>query len=183
MSSESRPITTEAFADALTALPLPSVYAKALEIHNSMAHLQRSNAELRQFIDESQQGGDEDCEEAIRENEDVITRMDERLELVKTELEGRGQDWAHVNGAPEEAGMETKEGEVGGEEEGQAETADAVETADTSNEAAQPRSGLLNGHRDTRDAPNDNTAGESIARQSEPREERDPSDADGGIYL
>ena len=110
MSAESRPIAAEAFAAALTELPLSAVYAKALEIHNSMAHLERSNAELKLFIQETP-GGDKDCEEAVTENEDVIKRMVERLALVRAEVEGRGQKWIDLEGTPEE--KEEQEGQNG----------------------------------------------------------------------
>ncbi|KAK2760912.1 hypothetical protein FQN54_002154 [Arachnomyces sp. PD_36] len=92
MSASSVPINPTAFAEALTSLPLGSLYAKGAEIQNSIAHLQRSNEELQQFIQETE-GGDKDCEDAVKENEVVIGRMEERIELLKTEIEGRGQTW------------------------------------------------------------------------------------------
>ncbi|GBF66955.1 hypothetical protein TMEN_9678 [Trichophyton mentagrophytes] len=90
MSAESRPIDPGAFAAALKDLPLSSVYAKIAELENSTAHLERSNGELKTFIDQSD-GGDKECEDAITENEEVIRRMRERIGLVKLELERRGE--------------------------------------------------------------------------------------------
>jgi hypothetical protein len=92
MSHEARPISPTRFASALEDLPLANLYSKALEIRNSIAHLQRSNEELQEYSD-SQPGGDEDCLEAVRENEIVIGRMKERVELVKREVERRGGRW------------------------------------------------------------------------------------------
>jgi hypothetical protein len=92
MSHEARPISPARFASALEDLPLANLYSKALEIRNSIAHLQRSNGELQEYSD-SQASGDADCLEAVRENEIVIERMKERVELVKREVERRGGRW------------------------------------------------------------------------------------------
>jgi hypothetical protein len=92
MSHEARPISPARFASALEDLPLANLYSKALEIRNSIAHLQRSNAELQEYSD-SQPSGDADCLEAVQENEIVIERMKERVELVKREVERRGGRW------------------------------------------------------------------------------------------
>ncbi|PGH15829.1 hypothetical protein AJ79_02210 [Helicocarpus griseus UAMH5409] len=95
MSSESTPIAPAAFAEALKSLTLPSLYAKASELRNSIAHLQRSNAELARYIAEDAPGGrDAECEEAIGENEGVMERMRERIGLLKEEVEGRGARWS-----------------------------------------------------------------------------------------
>ncbi|EEP80909.1 conserved hypothetical protein [Uncinocarpus reesii 1704] len=97
MSSESLPITPTAFAAALKDLTIPSLYAKVSELRNSISHLERSNAELKQFLD-STPGGDAVCEEAVGENEEVIKRMLSRVDLVKAEVEARGQSWIELNG-------------------------------------------------------------------------------------
>ncbi|OAX81414.1 hypothetical protein ACJ72_04242 [Emergomyces africanus] len=95
MSATATPITPQAFAEALKSLPLSSLYAKASELRNSIAHLQRSNDELARYMaEETPDGRDKDCEEAIQENEVVMLRMQERIELVKAEVEGRGQRWS-----------------------------------------------------------------------------------------
>lgn len=68
---------------------MSSLHLKAAEIRNSIAHLDYSNEELAPFAAEN----DQDCIEAIRENEGVIARMQERLELLKAEVERRGGVW------------------------------------------------------------------------------------------
>ncbi|KAI9862479.1 MAG: hypothetical protein M1813_004330 [Trichoglossum hirsutum] len=126
----STPITATAFALALPPLPLSSLRAKAAELQNSIAHLASSNAELQSYAD----AGDKDCEEAIEENREVIKRMEERIELVRVEVERRGFKWGEdvaveegevgsVNGAHAGSGEEVEEREmrstVGGEAEQQ----------------------------------------------------------------
>ncbi|RHZ66230.1 uncharacterized protein CDV56_108919 [Aspergillus thermomutatus] len=95
MSEESQPITLEAFAEAIKELPLSAVYAKVSEIRNSLAHLRRSNSELRAFIDESceSESDKRELEGYIAENEGVITTMNERIGFLKTEIENRGESW------------------------------------------------------------------------------------------
>jgi len=114
MSADSQPINAAAFAEALIPLPLSSLYAKLFELRNSIAHLQRSNDELKGFIDTSPDG-DKDCEEAIEENEVVVKRMEERIELVKVEMEKRGQKWTEINGALEERDGDGDVDMLGGE--------------------------------------------------------------------
>jgi hypothetical protein len=101
MSAEVRPISPTQFAAALEDLPVENLYAKVFELRNSVAHLQRSNQELEQYSQSV--GGDADCVEAMRENEEVISRMNARIELVKKEVERRGQRWHEgtVNGETE----------------------------------------------------------------------------------
>lgn len=96
MSHEAHPISPARFASALEDLPLANLYSKVSEIRNSIAHLQRSNQELQAYSD-SQPGGDADCLDAVRENEVVMERMRERVELVKREVERRGGRWHEAN--------------------------------------------------------------------------------------
>jgi hypothetical protein len=121
MSSEARPITSAAFAAALTDLPVENLYAKAFELNNSIAHLEHSNIQLKEYSDsikndtslseDVRQGGDRDCEDAIKENDVVIARQKERIELLKAEVERRGGRW-HEAGAQEElANGHNEEGE------------------------------------------------------------------------
>ncbi|GFF23005.1 hypothetical protein IFM61606_08696 [Aspergillus udagawae] len=95
MSEESQPISLEAFAEAIKELPLSAVYAKVSEIRNSIAHLRRSNSELRAFIDETceSESDKRELEGYVAENERVITTMNERIGLLKTEIEHRGELW------------------------------------------------------------------------------------------
>jgi hypothetical protein len=120
MSAESQPITLAAFAEAIKALPLSAVYAKVLELRNSIAHLRRSNEDLRMYIatyttntvDELEKSSDgvptasttaaaaadnQELENYIVENEGVIVAMAERIALLKTEIEDRGQRWIELD--------------------------------------------------------------------------------------
>jgi hypothetical protein len=107
MSAESQAINPAAFAEALKALPLSAVYGKVLELRNSIAHLDRSNEELRTYIRESEGGpgaaDNKELEGYILENEGVIRAMTERLALLKAEIENRGQRWIEEGEGPEEA--------------------------------------------------------------------------------
>ncbi|KAL2017544.1 hypothetical protein VTK56DRAFT_1978 [Thermocarpiscus australiensis] len=136
MSAESQPITPARFAAALKDLPLSSLHLKLLELRNSIAHLDYSNEQLRPYAEgtatalsppspshqqhQQQQGQpDQDCIDAIRENEEVIARMQERIRLVRDEVEARGLSWAEFQGQtdPEDRKAEPEaEGEEGRQE-------------------------------------------------------------------
>ena len=108
MSSETLPINPARFATALKDLPLETLHFKGAEIRNSIAHLDYSNEQLKPFADgtESSCNGapDQDCIEAIKENEIVIERMQERISLLRAEVEGRGSSWLEFLSAEEVAG-------------------------------------------------------------------------------
>ena len=89
MSAEARPIDPLRFAEALETLPLDALHAKAAELQNSMEQLRSSNEQMVPFADE----GDQDCKDAMFENLGVITRMHNRVELIKAEVEKRGMPW------------------------------------------------------------------------------------------
>ena len=89
MSSSSQPIPPHRFAAAITELQLANLHSKAAEIRNSISHLEASNQQLKSYADD----GDRDCAEAIQENILVIQRMEERIGLLKREVEGRGFRW------------------------------------------------------------------------------------------
>jgi hypothetical protein len=120
MSSEARPITAAAFASALTDLPVENLYAKAFELNNSIAHLEQSNTQLKEYSDsikndaslaeDVRREGDRDCEDAIKENDVVIARQRERIGLLRAEVERRGGRW-------HEAGGEERDGANGHAEE------------------------------------------------------------------
>lgn len=100
MSSSSTPIHPHRFAEAIKDLPLSNLHLKAAEIRNSIEHLHSSNQQLQSFAAQ----GDHDCTEAIRENVEVMERMEERLIMLKVEVERRGYSWSDeeprsVNGA------------------------------------------------------------------------------------
>ncbi|KAH6648345.1 hypothetical protein BKA67DRAFT_661328 [Truncatella angustata] len=110
MSSEATPIDPTRFAEALKDLPASSLALKVLELRNSIAHLDYSNAELKPFaegtvatLDSSAASQpDQDCVDAIKENEAVIERMQQRIELIKSEVEDRGLSWDEFKGKTEE---------------------------------------------------------------------------------
>lgn len=115
MSNEALPISPARFALALKDLPLSTLHLKAAELRNSIAHLDYSNEQLKPFADgaEGDGGPDQDCADAIKENEVVIARMLERIELLKQEVEGRGSSWLEFQSAEElETGKEGEEGEL-----------------------------------------------------------------------
>ncbi|KAI9171369.1 hypothetical protein HJFPF1_00851 [Paramyrothecium foliicola] len=105
MSADTTPISPGRFAAAaLKELSVNMLHLKVLEIRNSIAHLQYSNDQLKPFAegsataisdaaDGSNAGPDQDCIDAIRENEQVIDRMIERIALVRAEVEERGVSW------------------------------------------------------------------------------------------
>ncbi|KAI0841080.1 hypothetical protein F5Y06DRAFT_260598 [Hypoxylon sp. FL0890] len=110
MSSESHPIDPARFAEALTELPAESLALKVLEIRNAIAHLDYSNAELKPFaegrpptLNEGETAEpDQDCIDAIAENEVVIARMQSRIEMIRAEVERRGLSWREFQGKPDE---------------------------------------------------------------------------------
>ncbi|KAJ6006450.1 hypothetical protein N7451_004394 [Penicillium sp. IBT 35674x] len=100
MSVETHAINPEAFAEAIADLPLSAVYSKVSELRNSIAHLHRSNEELRLFLAESKDSEEEkkELEGYVLENEGVVTSMNERISLLKVEVERRGQTWIEEKG-------------------------------------------------------------------------------------
>ncbi|KAL2130319.1 hypothetical protein VTI74DRAFT_6645 [Chaetomium olivicolor] len=137
MSADSLPITPARFAAALPDLPLSSLHLKLLELRNSIAHLDYSNEQLRPYAEgtatatssqpppqqhhaegqtqERPRGEpDQDCIDAIRENEEVIARMQERIRLVREEVERRGLSWTEFQGRTQTD--ETNKGEEEGGE-------------------------------------------------------------------
>ena len=103
MSNEVTPIPPARFAAALKDLPLSTLHLKAAELRNSIAHLDYSNEQLKPFADgtEGGNGPDQDCADAIKENEVVIQRMLERISLLREEVEGRGSSWLEFQSAEE----------------------------------------------------------------------------------
>ena len=94
MSSNAAPISPARFAAALSALPLSTLHLKAAELRNSISHLVNSNLQLQPPAED----GDGDCKQAIDENTETIMRMEERIALLKAEVEARGFRWAEFNG-------------------------------------------------------------------------------------
>ncbi|KAI9828598.1 MAG: hypothetical protein M1826_005980 [Phylliscum demangeonii] len=110
MSATSIPITPLAFAAAIKDLPLGNLHLKAAELQNSINHLRYSNAQLQAVADDDDS---EDCHQAIQENQAVIGRMEERVALLRAEVERRGYCWPEAeagdrvqDGAPADTGVE-----------------------------------------------------------------------------
>ena len=133
-NQQPHPITTSAFATALTALPLSSLHAKAAELRNSLHHLRSSNAQLRTFLAEqgSPRGvggsgvGNEQEEDmavyadAIIENEALMARLVVRIGLLRREVvEVRGMAWVSGDGDEDEDshghGYGVRDGDVNGD--------------------------------------------------------------------
>lgn len=115
------PIPPSKFASALLDLPLSTLHLKVLELRNSIAHLDYSNEQLQPFATPSPTSPDTApdpvCVEAIAENCVVIARMQERIGLVRAEVERRGVEWVHFSSGEVE---EEDKGEVAkGEGEGE----------------------------------------------------------------
>ena len=124
MSHETRPISSAQFSLAIQDLPLENLYAKAKEIENSIAHLERSNRQLQEYSDSikrdetlggevKEEVGDRECLEAIRENAVVVQRQTERVGLLRAEVERRGGGWHDGGGGGGENG-ESGEGSSNG---------------------------------------------------------------------
>lgn len=90
MSAAATPVPPHRFAEAIAELPLANLHFKAAELRNSIHHLTSSNQQLKHFADD----GDQDCADAMLENEVVIERMEERIKLLKVEVERRGFLWS-----------------------------------------------------------------------------------------
>ncbi|CAN8099276.1 unnamed protein product [Discula destructiva] len=102
------PISPARFAAALKDLSLASLHLKVLELRNALLHLGHSNAQLRPFADGTATAldpratpgqPDPDCVEAIAENEGVMARMRERIDIVKAEVLARGASWREFEDA------------------------------------------------------------------------------------
>lgn len=124
MSADTTPIAPARFAAALKDLSIGMLHLKVLEIRNSIAHLQYSNDQLRPFAEGTEVASDstapagaqadaaepdQDCVDAIRENEQVIDRMMERVALIRVEVEERGVSWTEFQSKEE---VEAKQDET-----------------------------------------------------------------------
>ncbi|KAI4798104.1 hypothetical protein E4T45_11677 [Aureobasidium sp. EXF-8846] len=100
MSHEALPIDRVQFAEALESLPLDALHAKVAELRNNMDHLRYSNEQMVPFADQGDQGTptdpNQDCKDAMYENLVVISRMNERIELLRAEVEKRGMRWSEA---------------------------------------------------------------------------------------
>ncbi|KAL7798512.1 hypothetical protein V8C37DRAFT_368110 [Trichoderma ceciliae] len=113
MSADTTPIPPARFASVIKDLSLGMLHLKVLEIRNSIAHLQYSNDQLKPFAEGSSLAlgepsaatsptePDQDCVDAIKENEVVIDRMAQRLAIIRAEVEGRGFSWTEFQSQDE----------------------------------------------------------------------------------
>jgi len=81
MSRQTAPIDIEAYKIAVQDVDAKKEQDRQL---NSKAHLQRSNEELQLYLNENP--GDKDCMDALAENETVLERINERLEILEEML-------------------------------------------------------------------------------------------------
>ncbi|CAM1506980.1 Fc.00g066210.m01.CDS01 [Cosmosporella sp. VM-42] len=122
-SADTRPISPTRFSAALKDLSISMLHLKVLEIRNSIAHLQYSNDQLKPFADGSATAvsdstpgePDQDCIDAIRENDQVIDRMAERIALIKIEVEERGVSWTEFQSKEEVEAKAEEKAKVNGE--------------------------------------------------------------------
>ncbi|KAF4976277.1 hypothetical protein FZEAL_7028 [Fusarium zealandicum] len=139
-SADTHPIAPARFAAALKDLSVGMLHLKVLEIRNSIAHLQYSNDQLRPFAEGTETAlsdstgaaePDQDCVDAIRENEAVIDRMAERIALVRVEIEDRGLSWTEFQSRDEAAsqGEDGTKADAGINGETQPSSASAAATA------------------------------------------------------
>lgn len=156
MSSTATPIPPQRFAEAIKELPLANLHLKAAEIRNSISHLVSSNQQLQPFADE----GDSECAEAFQENLVVIQRMEERISLLKGEVERRDFKWGEDEPRPENA-----------ESNGDARVEDfRGPSQDNHDGQSTRRSGGRLGD-------------EELARRLREQMESDDDEAQGGVYL
>lgn len=171
MSADTRPISPARFAAALKDLSVGMLHLKVLEIRNSIAHLQYSNDQLRPFADGSATATatatstasssgtnapaaaaaaaagepDQDCVDAIRENEQVIDRMAERIALVRIEVEERGMSWTEFQSKDDLVEEQRKDADDADTDAGGAGGNAAAAAAVVNGEAAAPHSAWTDG--------------------------------------
>ncbi|KAF8420833.1 hypothetical protein EV426DRAFT_719117 [Tirmania nivea] len=91
MNASTLPITPESFLAAIENLSVPQLHLESHRLLNSIYHLRRSNITLLSddFSD------DPECQAAVRENEEVIRRQEERIAIIRSEVERRGFRMEH----------------------------------------------------------------------------------------
>ncbi|QIX01709.1 hypothetical protein AMS68_007226 [Peltaster fructicola] len=108
--ADAQPIDPARFAEALQDLPVDALYSKVSELANSIAHLHSSNQQMLPFAEE----GDQDCKDAMFENLGVIGRMNQRIQLIKSEVQRRGLRWTEGELEDAAAGKEPASDMVNG---------------------------------------------------------------------
>lgn len=166
MSSTSAPIPPQRFAEAITDLPLANLHFKAAEIRNSISHLESSNQQLQPFADDE----DRDCMDAIKENREVIQRMEERILLLRREVEARGYKWSE------------DESDAKGGTDGDAETNGHTNARGEDDGLATHRSREADLEQQSRHSGN-RFSDEELARRLRERMEEDEEGDDEGVHL
>lgn len=87
---------TAAYKTAISKFSLPLLYDEKAKLENSLRHLRRSNEELRAHA-ETIENDRQWVESVIVENEGVIARQEERIEIVNRELSERRAENKHEN--------------------------------------------------------------------------------------
>ena len=97
------------FQKGLSQLPIDALGHEIERINNATLNLQRSNADLNDFA-ERDHLSEQEYREVIKENEDVIKRYHEKLEMVKHEIQIRcgGHNEVHDKGICLNANEENK---------------------------------------------------------------------------
>src|SRR5271170_3967319 len=86
----------ETYKSRLKQLATPSLYGEVLRLENSIKHLRRSNEELR----DHESSAEEDTSwiaPVIAENDEVIAKQSERVDLIKAEISNRGTVSDHAD--------------------------------------------------------------------------------------
>ncbi|BGP50034.1 hypothetical protein JCM10450v2_005942 [Rhodotorula kratochvilovae] len=135
-------------------------------LQNSIAHLERSNDELRAFVrgEGEEEDGDEglddetkrELEDTVRENEETVARQQERITMIRLALEeqvgvdARNPHYALAGSAPASAPVEERRAALpprpSAQEDG--DEVMGVAAASTTTSAAPPRAGV-NGVQDS----------------------------------
>lgn len=192
MSSEATPISPTRFAEALKELPLSTLHLKAAELRNNIAHLDYSNQQLKPFADGTEPSAngqpDQDCIDAIRENEIVIARMQERIALLKVEVEGRGSSWLEFQSTDELKNEESEETLVNGVEEDLVVEESREERSNAWRDGTFQTGRIINGEVRMNGAPNGYSNGgtlddESLRQAMEERMRALAEDDNGGMHL
>lgn len=204
MSADATPISPARFSAALKELSVEMLRLKVLEIRNSIAHLQYSNDQLKPFAegsavatDATSNEPDQDCIDAIKENEGVIDRMAERIAIIRIEVEERGVSWNEFQ-SKEEVEAQQRQQQEDAERE-QNESSSRVNGNGTGPEQHSAwtdgtfQTGTIQNGQVRFDAPQGQTQGGSLddeqlrraleERMRELNHDDSPGDSDGGMHL
>jgi hypothetical protein len=215
-SADTTPISPARFASAIKDLSIGMLHLKVLEIRNSIAHLQYSNDQLKPFAEgtsiaisdststaPSTTEPDQDCIDAIKENEAVIDRMAERLAIVRMEVENRGFSWTEFQSQDEveasrgagtgtgtegneaSAGQTTTNGQVNGEVTGEAAETRHSAWTDGTFQIGTISNGQVrfNNEPAEQTAPASRSEAQSTTRGAESQDSQDNTEEDGGLHL